>query len=168
MKLRPQLMPAKIDKSLIPPLLDDLSTVEENSAPEDEVNAAIARLQAISDEDITPAFAAVILTNYDAQWVRAALYKSQIRPVDNVTRDELLEVLRRGEPGFGRDEARRQAYREIFDVNVPLPSAWYLMFYPPEPHDESISGYNPTREQIVDWIFDPHDISLLSGLPRPP
>ncbi len=155
-------MPGDIDEDLIPHLMDDLSTVEENNAPAGELNAAIARLESISDEAITQDRATAILTNFGDEWVRAALHTSQIRPVDDVARDELVEVLRRAVPGSEFDEPRRQAYRKIFNVNVPLPDAWYLLFYPPKSRTGPISGYNPTPEQIVGWIFDPEDLSLLS------
>ncbi len=166
MRLRAELMPGDIDEDLVTQLMDDLSTVEENNAPADELKAAVARLEAISEEDMTPHLATAVLTNYGDEWVRAALYISQIRPVDDVTRDELVEVLRRAYPDSDFDEPKRQAYMAIFDVNVPLPAASLLIYHPPEYPPESQVGpmldYYPTPDQIVDWIFDPKDISLLS------
>lgn len=91
-------------------------------------------------------------------WVRRVLNKRQIRSVPDVTRDELVELVRRA--ATVGEEA--EAYMLVFDANVPRPKASNLIFYPPD-YDartntwdggRQICEYDPTPEQIVEWALN--------------
>ncbi len=93
-----------------------------------------------------------------ATWVRRALHRERIKPAPDVTRAELVEVVRRAMPSNGFFD-QYEAYAAIFDANVPLAGASNLIFYPPD-YDSAtntwgggrpIGVYDPTPEQIVDW-----------------
>ncbi len=80
-------------------------------------------------------------------------------PVPDVTRAELVEVVRRALPQNGDPE--HEAYLEILDANAPVPGASGLIFYPPD-YDpatntwgggRSIGEYDPTPEQVVAWLL---------------
>ena len=74
----------------------------------------------------------------------------------DVTREELLEVVRRAMPGNG--DPRFEAYMAIFDVNVPPPGASTLIFYPLD-YDAAtntwgggrqMGDHDPTPDEILD------------------
>ncbi len=52
-------------------------------------------------------------------WVRRLLFEKLIRPAQNVTRDELIEVTRRAMPQNGDPDF--EAYERILDVNTDRP-----------------------------------------------
>jgi hypothetical protein len=94
-------------------------------------------------------------------WVRRVLVSNAVRPVPDVTRAELAEIIRRAmvQDTFPDNEA----YMAIFDANVPLPGASNLIFYPSD-YDPAtntwgggrpISEYDPSPEQIVEWALAP-------------
>lgn len=92
-------------------------------------------------------------------WVRRLICSREIQPASNVTRDELIEVVRRAMPQNG--DAQAEVYMAIFDANVPRKGASNLIFEPPD-YDEAsntwdggrpIGEYDPTPEQIVDWVL---------------
>jgi hypothetical protein len=85
------------------------------------------------------------------------------RKVESVTRDELIEIIRRamltsGDPDYFY-------YMEVFDANVPMPKAAMLIYYPPEGSElgRHIGSYDPTPEEIVDQALAWRPIIL----PRP-
>jgi hypothetical protein len=93
------------------------------------------------------------------RWVRRVLIQRSVKPAANVTREELLEILRRAMPENGDPDF--EAYMAIFDANVPLKAASNLIFYPLD-YDAAtntwgggrkIGEYDPTPEQIVDWAL---------------
>src|SRR5262249_34243353 len=92
-------------------------------------------------------------------WVRRVLLQKNIQPVENVSRAELVEVVRRAIPTTGDPDY--QAYMAIFDANVPTPHASNLIFYPTDYDEETntwgggqpIGVYDPTPEQIVEWAL---------------
>ncbi len=80
----------------------------------------------------------------------------------DVTREELIEVVRRAMPTSGDEDY--EYYMEIFDANVAMPDASNLIFYPAE-HDldgESIGDYDPTPEEIVDQALSYQMLALPS------
>ena len=94
-------------------------------------------------------------------WVRQLLIGRAVRPVADVTRTELAEVVRRAMPTSGH--ADFEAYMAVFDANVPLPGASNLIFYPSDydPATNTWAGgrpvgeYDPSPEQIVEWALAP-------------
>lgn len=94
-------------------------------------------------------------------WARRVLRVQQTVPAADVTREELIEVVRRAmsESGY----AEYEAYMGILDANVPRRHASTLLFFPPDygaPTNSFSVGplmgkYAPTPEQIVDWALQP-------------
>lgn len=90
------------------------------------------------------------------EWVRRMVNGKSVRPVADVTREELIEVVRRAMPQNGHPDA--EAYLAIFDANVSRPKASNLIFYPADydPDTNTWGGgrpmgeYDPTPEEIVD------------------
>jgi hypothetical protein len=92
-------------------------------------------------------------------WVRRVLVRNTVRPVPDVTRAELAEIIRRAKAQGSYPD--NEAYMAIFDANVPLPGASNLIFYPSD-YDPAIntwgegrpiSEYDPTPEQVVEWAL---------------
>jgi len=105
-------------------------------------------------------FQGVYGSENDANFVRRVLHKQRIGPVRDVSREELVEVVRRA---MKPDRAGlHEAYMAVFDCNVPRPHASNLIFYPAD-YDYSsntwgggkqLRDYDPSPEQIVDWALD--------------
>ena len=152
---------------LMPPLLDEakVSRLAELAADIDGAGPG-------QWEDILPEFNRIAGTTfafeefqgiYGAEehdtWVRRILVGQCVRPVPDVTRAELVEIIRRAMPQSG--DPAYEAYMAIFDANVPRPKASNLIFYPPDydPATNTWGGgrqmgeYDPTPEQIVDWAL---------------
>jgi hypothetical protein len=95
-------------------------------------------------------------------YVRRILYYRLIKPVADLTRAELVEVVRRATPQNEYFD-QHEAYLAIFDANVPLERASNLIFYPPDYNAATntwgegrpIGEYDPTPEQIVEWALGP-------------
>lgn len=95
------------------------------------------------------------------EWVRRILHNQHTKPINDVTRDELIEIVRRAMPQNGYPDA--EAYMAILDKNVPRSGASNLIFYPPDYDDAAntwgggrmMGEYDPTPEQIVDWALQP-------------
>jgi hypothetical protein len=79
-------------------------------------------------------------------WVRRLLYRRSLVATD-VTRDEMVEIVRRATPGNGTPDY--DFYLELFVVNCKHPAGSNLIFWPnlvPElPQDRE-----PTSEEIAD------------------
>lgn len=66
--------------------------------------------------------------------------------VSDLTREELEEIVERAMNVTNWDA---EYYMELFDKNVPMPSASNLIFHPPEEYSGDIADYNPSPEEIV-------------------
>ncbi len=158
MVLRPELMPPALDQAKVDRLARLADRID--GAPpggwEDEL-AEFNRLAAtdLAFEDFQGIYGAEDHEDY----VRRILYSRAIKPTPGAMREELAEVVRRSMPQNGH--ADYQAYMAVFDVNVPLPRASNLIFYPPDydpatntwDRGRPISEYDPTPEQIVEWAL---------------
>src|SRR5262249_38322290 len=97
-------------------------------------------------------------------WVRRVLYQKVIKPAPGVSREELVEVVRRA-MSRGESYQDREAYMAIFDANVPRENASNLLFLPPDydPATNTWGGgrpireYDPTPEGVVAWALAPDD-----------
>jgi hypothetical protein len=154
MELRPELLPPVLDEAKISRLAR-IAAILDGAAPgQDEELEEFNRLAgtALTMADFQGIYGA---EEHDT-WVRRLLYCASIKPASGVTRAELEEVVRRAMPQSGHPEY--EAYMAIFDVNVALPRASNLIFYPPDydPDTNTWSGgrqmdeYNPTPQQIVE------------------
>lgn len=158
MDLRPELMPPKLDEAKVTRL----------AALAGKIDGALPGLR----EDLLEEFNSEAGTSlrftdfqgiYGAEehdiWVRRLLMEQAVKPVPDVTRAELAEVVRRAMQPDHHPE--NEAYMAVFDANVPLPAASNLIFYPLDydPATNTWGGgrpmgeYNPTPEQIVDWAL---------------
>ncbi len=152
MKLRPPLLPPVLDEKLVSQL-GALADELDGARPGDcEDNLATFNRLAGTRLPLEN-FQGIYGAEDHVDWVRRVLCIQRIRRVPDVTREELIEVTRRA-MSYDSDA---EAYRRILDVNVPRPHASSLLFHPPE--DETIgwqgtiSEYDPTPEQIVEWAF---------------
>ncbi len=76
-------------------------------------------------------------------------YAAQTRAkrIPGLTRIELVDIIRRAMDVTSWDA---QYYMDLFDANVPMPSASSLIFHPPDSYEGKISDYEITAEEIVD------------------
>jgi hypothetical protein len=78
----------------------------------------------------------------------------QPRRVPGITREELVEIVRRAmptQPGF---EPRYSAfYRKLFEANVAMPGAASLIDHPPAPKRRAAVDWNPSPEEVVELVL---------------
>ncbi len=168
MELRPELLPPKLDQALMLRLSELADRLDGPSDEQDEADLVefnqLAGTSLSADE-----FQGIYEAMSHKDWVRCLLWSEQIEPVPDVTRDELIEVIRRAKPEGGYFD-EHEAYMMIFDTNVVRESASALLFYPPGYDHRTqtwgegrpIAEYDPTPEQIVDWAMEPDPRFLVS------
>lgn len=155
MELRRELTPPPLDEQLVARLAELADAIDGNASEAlcDEFNRLAGTQLPVSF------FQGVCGSEDHANFVRRVLRKQLIKPVPDVSREELIEVIRRAmEP----DRAGlHEAYMAVFDCNVPRPRASNLIFYPPDyDHGSNTWGggkpmrdYDPSPEQIVEWAL---------------
>ena len=157
-ELRHELMPPELDDAEVARLAK-LAAQIDGANPgqwEDELaefNRAVGVSFAIAD------FQGIYGAEEHETWVRRVLVRERVRPVPDVTRAELLEIVRRGMPSNGNPQ--HEAIMAIIDANLPLADASYLSFYPLD-YDAATNtwgggrqmcDYDPTADQIVNWAM---------------
>ena len=158
MDLRSELMPPPLDKALVDHLAHLAARLD--GAQPGECEDDLAEFNRLAGTDLPFSLFQGIYGGQDhADWVKQVLYYRCIKPAAGVTREELIEVVRRAMPQNGHPDD--EVYQLIFDANVPLEGASNLIFYPPDYESETnsrqsgllLSEYAPTAEQIVDWAL---------------
>jgi hypothetical protein len=161
-ELRPELMPPTLDEAKIR-RLSELAARLDGANPgqwEDDLSA----FNEIAGTTLTiEDFQVIYGAEEHETWVRRVLVEKAVRPVVDVTRSELTEVIRRAMPQNGYPD--HEAYMALFDANVPMFRASNLIFYPPDyDHATNTWGggrpmgeYDPTPEQIVEWALTSSD-----------
>lgn len=160
MNLRPELLPPLLDDVLVNRLAELAANID--GARPGECDDWLAEFNSLAHTTMSfEHFQGIYEAEDHADWVRRVLNRQLITPIPNVTRDELIEIVRRAMPQFGYSDA--EAYMAIFDANVPLRGASNLIFYPPG-YDSAtntwgggrmMGEYDPTPQQIVEWALSP-------------
>jgi hypothetical protein len=174
MELRPELMPPVLDEALVARLAELADKID--GARPGEWEAELAEFNRLAGTNIPfDHFQGIYGGDGHDVWVRRVLYHELIKPALDVTRAELVEIVRRCLPQNGYwDE--HDAYMAVFDANVPRESASNLLCYPPD-YDgatntwgggRQMGEYDPTPEQIVDWALGGTSGGSDSDLVLPP
>jgi hypothetical protein len=159
MELRPELMPPHLDDAV----LERLATLADrlDGARPGDISDELNEFNRLAGTNMGfEEFQGVYEEERHKTWVRRVLYSRLIKRAPGVTREELVEVVRRAMPESGFFD-QHEAYCAILDVNVPRPNASSLIFYPPDfdartrtwGGGRELSTYDPTPEQIVDWAL---------------
>jgi hypothetical protein len=82
-------------------------------------------------------------------WVREVLARPFERPIPDITREELLELIRRICNGEG-EEHETSFYFELLAANVPDPRISDLIYWPGEYFGDGDNQRELTPEQILD------------------
>jgi hypothetical protein len=158
MELRPELMPPPLDKALVDRLAHLAARID--GARPGQWEDDLAEFNRLAGTELPfSLFQGIYGGEEHIDWVPRVLYYRTIKPAAGVTREELVEVVRRAMSMA--DSHQREAYMMIFDANVPLEDASSLIFYPPDydPETDTRGGgrptgeYDPTPEQIVEWAL---------------
>ncbi|MCR9198938.1 MAG: hypothetical protein NXI04_09860 [Planctomycetaceae bacterium] len=156
MKLRPELQPKPVDERLAHQLADLAAQLD--GAPSGVGDDWLEEFNRLAGTSIPfDHFQGIYGAEEHIDWVRRLLGEQAAQPVADVTREELIEIVRRAMPQNGHRDA--EAYMTVFDTNVSRPNASNLIFYPPDfdaatntwGGGRMIGEYDPTPEQIVDW-----------------
>ncbi|MCI1003265.1 MULTISPECIES: hypothetical protein [unclassified Herbaspirillum] len=156
MELRRELTPPSLDEELVSRLAELADALD--GTPNEALRAEFNRLAGTELAMIS--FQGIHGSEDHANFVRRILRKQHIKPVPDITRAELIEIVRRA---MKLDRGGlHEAYMAIFDCNVSRLHASNLIFYAPDyDHDSDtwgggkpMSDYDPSPEQIVDWALD--------------
>ncbi len=162
MELRRELLPPPLDEAKVARLATLAAEIDDaHPAHWRESDAALAEFNQIAQTELSfDDFQGISGAEEHEIWVRRLLNRHSIRPAPDVTREELVEVIRRAMPQHGDPDY--EAYMAIFDANVPMANASNMIFYPFD-YDERtntwgggrpISEYNnPSPEEIVEWAL---------------
>lgn len=151
MDLRSELLPPELDEAQVSQLANLADALD--GAVRDAYQENLAEFNRLAGTELQiEEFQGIYGGEDPEEWVRRLLWSNAIRPVPGVSREELVEVVRRAMPGNNYQDY--EAYMVIFDVNVPLPNASNLIFYPAD-YDhrrdwQNAADYDPTPEEIVD------------------
>ncbi|MBA5690734.1 hypothetical protein [Rugamonas apoptosis] len=156
MELRQELTPPQLDEQFVDRLAQLADTIDGNPS-----QALCAEFNRLAGTELPLSFfQGVYGSENHANFVWRVLRKQRIKPVPDVTREELVEIVRRAmKPDRGEVH---EAYMAMFECNVPRPHASNLIFYPADydPNSDTwgggkpMSDYDPSPEQIVDWPLD--------------
>lgn len=160
MKLRSELQPPKLDEELVSQLSELANSID--GADSQSASQLVENFNSLSGLTMNYIdFQGIYGAEQHSDWVRRILSLKLVKIVDNVTRDELIEVLRRTEitPDMTQEEyLKAEAYEIVFNANVPMPNASSLLYYPLDYDARSntwnggrpISEYSPSLEEVVD------------------
>jgi hypothetical protein len=152
MDLRPELLPAPVPEVRLRELASEVERIERLRCSGERA-AADAALTAFNEDTghdyDTYQFLAYSGSRTVEEFAREAARPANPR-VPDVTRDEVVEVVRRIRE-CGPDE---EHYRLLFDTNVRHPSASALIFHPPAGLEEA------SAEEIVDAALAYSPIAL--------
>ena len=159
MDLRPELQPPQLDECLVDRLADLAASID--GARPGEWEEQLEEFNRLAGTAIPfEHFQGIYGGEDHADWVRRLLYGQQIKSASDVTREELIEVVRRAMPQNGHP--KMDAYMAILDANASRSGASDLIFYPPD-YDAAtntwgdgreMGEYDPTPEQIAEWAME--------------
>ncbi len=141
MNLRPELEPPAIDEALAERLAELAARID--GARPGDWDDWLTEFNELAGTSIPFGhFQGIYRAEDHIDWVRRLLCYQQIQPADNVTREELIEVIRRAMPQSGF--SNYEAYMTVFDKNVPREGASNLIFYPPD-YDDATNTWGGGR-----------------------
>lgn len=113
-------------------------------------NGAREALCALTGHEVTEF---ELRTYWSAQSLESFVDRLSTRPprrVEDITRVELVEIVRRAMPTDPAWDVRHEAYwAALFELHVTQPRASSLIYYPPD--DSTAAGaWDPTAEEVVD------------------
>lgn len=128
MELRSELLPPLLDESLVKHLAEIADKLD--GAATGEWDEWLSEFNRLAETEIPiEDFQGIYGGECHVDWVRRLLFEKLIRPAQNVTRDELIEVTRRAKPQNGDPDF--EAYERTLDVNTGGRGS-QLMFEPPD------------------------------------
>ena len=156
MELRKELTPPPISEARWQEVKDRIERIEEVLDQGRDADDLIREFNEFTGRHYDEVFFRRYWRSIDLEdFVREASRRPP-KPVHDVMREELVEVVRRAMSG-PQGDAEYEFYFEIFDANVGVPGAWNLICYPPDydPVTNTWGGgrqmgeYHPTPEEIV-------------------
>lgn len=153
MQLRPALEPSSLDTKLVERLtwLADNLDGEQNPA---QIRAWLAEFNAKANTDLHwQDFQEIYGYQDHVEWVKSALLRQRVAVVPDISRDELIELVRRiqADPG---GESETDFYSKMLEENVPYQGVSDLIFWPNVHFGDDDISRQLTPEQIVDIALD--------------
>ena len=148
MELRPELMPPELDEALVARLAKLAARLD--GARPGQWEEDLAEFNRLASTNIPfEEFQGIYGGEEHEDYVRRVLCYRLIKPVPDVTRAELAEIVRLAMPTTNEFFGQHEAYMAIFDANVPLEGASNLIFYPPglRPSDKHV-GWGPADARL--------------------
>jgi hypothetical protein len=148
MGLRSELMPPVLDEAVVRRLAERAAKID-GARPgqwEDELaafNAEANTRLAFGD------FQGIYASQDHATWVRSVLSAAVIRPLPDITRDELIELVRRVESAE-YEEHETHFWLQALKANLPDVPISDLIFWPDEALGADLGDDELSPERIVD------------------
>ena len=148
MELRPELMPPKLDKATVRRLAKWAAAID-GARPgqwEDDLSAFNAEANTrFKFED----FQGIAGGQDHATWVKSVLAEASLRPLPDITREELVELVRRvGSAEYKEHET--DFWLRVLEVNLPDAPISDLIFWPDEALGADAGSDELSPEQIVE------------------
>ncbi|SCL36051.1 Colicin immunity protein / pyocin immunity protein [Micromonospora rhizosphaerae] len=150
MELRPELCPPVVPAQSIAELCTAIETIEGLLERGESADAAIAAFNAGTDHAYTAHDFLTYWKSRDVEDFAIEAARPALPKVENVTRDELIEIVRR----IQRADDDTDYYVLLLHTNVLHPRVTDLIFYPPP------ELANASPEDIVDAVLSYRPIAL--------
>jgi hypothetical protein len=146
--LRPELMPPTLDEALVARLADLAATLDGSPSGGSEDDVAAFNAEAGTSFAWLD-FQGIYGAQDHDEWVRSVLAELHVHRVADITRAELVEMVRRV---MSRDSEEYEVWfwLEMLEVNLPEPEIIQLIYYPGDYLGDGNNTRELTPEQIVD------------------
>lgn len=148
MRLRPELMPPKLDKKKVAKLAQLVEHID--GAQADECQAQVAEFNEQAGTTLAFDDFQGISASQDAEtWVRTRLGEPHQRRLPDITRAELIELAHRVMEAEG-SEPELAFWLGMLALNLPDPQISDLIYYPGEYFGDGDDSREMTAEEVVD------------------
>jgi hypothetical protein len=155
--LRPSLTPPRIDTAIVPRLAALVKEID--LLPDGEAAAQIAAFNtAVGSTLVHQDFREYFASQSAEEFARAHLIEHAVTPTPGITREEIVELLRRAMSSRSQEDV--ETYHALLRVNGAGKAIGWI-YWPPDADvipgawDEGreIGEYDPSAEQIAEWLF---------------
>ncbi|WP_339478465.1 hypothetical protein [Pseudomonas fluorescens] len=158
MKLRPVLMPPKLDRALVARLTMLAEEIDCGHHEQTQSQVAAFNREAMTALEFID-FQGIYGGQSHDTWVRKVLATPYERRVADVTKQELVELARRVMEGVGADH-EVEFWLSMLAINIPNERISDLIFWPDEYFDEAEYPQRLSPEQVIEIALKDKDVVL--------
>ncbi|MEG0558099.1 MAG: hypothetical protein RR574_16785 [Comamonas sp.] len=155
--LRSELMPPALDESLVARLAKFAEEIDCGHPEQTRNQVAAFNQQAMTELEFVD-FQGIYGGQSHDTWVRKVLASPYERRVENITKQELIEMARRVMAHDG-DEHAVEFWLSMREINIPNDRISDLIFWPDEYFDDANYAQHLSPEQIIEIALVDRDVS---------